>query len=107
MEELKASEIGVIAIVLLFVIKELIGLIKWLMSKKDDQKKPEQPVMVCNAESKDVLDMKLKRHEKMIETLETMKTTLTIMNESVQSTNAKAARVEEKVILIHQTVDKL
>lgn len=99
--DLKPHEVGITIIVLLWIVKQLFDLIK---NKKEPAKQFE-----CHAESKDVTDVKAKQtsdqHDKMIETLGTMTTSLALMNETIQGTNGKAARIERGVDSIKQSIN--
>jgi len=102
-------ETGVAVAVCLYVIQKLFELIKYFFNKKEGQEAKDHckfQKVECTAESKAVNDIRVKQtneqHEKMIETLTTMGTTLALMNETAQSTNGKSARIEKDVNFIRQ-----
>jgi len=115
------TDVGITAFILYWIIKELISLIKYMFNKKNDDGHNTcgfQPVQcqaedavegICTAESRDVtklrMDQNNEQHEKMIGLMTTMNTSLTLMNETVQSTNGKAARTEKTVDYIRQQIN--
>lgn len=102
-------EAGIAVVVCVYVIQKLFELIKYLFSKKEGQKEKENckfKNVECNAESKDVNDIRAKQtddqHEKMIELMTTMTTNIALMNETAHSTNGKSARIEKEINFIKQ-----
>jgi len=102
-------EAGIAVVVCVYVIQKLFELIKYLFSKKEVRAAEDHckfKKVECNAESKGVHDIRVKQaneqHEKMIELITTMTTTLALMNETAQSTNGKSARIEKDVNFIRQ-----
>lgn len=105
--QLDPSKAGIV-LILYFIVKELFSLVKTLISKKPvpDKSPCNFQTFECEAESKDItklrMDQSNEQHEKMIEIMNTMTITMALMNETIHSTNGKAARVEENVNFIKQ-----
>jgi hypothetical protein len=102
-------EAGIAVVVCVYVIQKLFELIKYLFSKKEVRATEQHcgfQKVECTAESKAVNDIRVKQtndqHEKMIELMTTATTTLALMNETTNSTNAKSARIEKDVNFIKQ-----
>jgi len=102
-------EAGVAVAVCLYVIQKMFELIKYLFNKKEVNNKEVVKNFECHAEGKEVTQIKMtqmnEQHEKMIENLTGINTSLTLMNDTMKSTNGKAARIEKQVDSIRQSLN--